>query len=149
MFINSNKKRISIDAPYVSKEGTRYLNLRDPSIRVKLGITEIPDPVRENEKFYYVQETDESPYIINTPKDIKTVKDHLLAQVKATAGSLLTQTDWKIVRAAEGVKEVDQVTLDYRKGIREASNSIEVEILNAVTLKDLEAVDLYQWPQEI
>lgn len=146
MFIDSNSKRISIDAPYVSEGGIRYQNLRDPSLREEFGITEIPDPYRENEKFYYVQDTEDAPYVINTPKDIETVKASMVSEVKATAGSLLAATDWKIVRAAEGVKSVDQETLDERQAIRDASNAIEADILAAETLSDLEAVDMNQWP---
>lgn len=142
MFIDRNLKRINIDAPYECEHGNRYANLRDPAIRDEHGIVEIPDPERKNEKFYFVQETVDAPYVINTPKDVEGLKSFLISEVKSTAGSLLAATDWKIVRAAEGIKPIDDKTLADRAAIRSASDSFEEEITAATTIEDLEAIGL-------
>lgn len=146
MFIDSNLKRINIDAPYECEHGNRYANLRDPAIRGEHGIVEIPDPEKKNDKFYFVQETVDAPYVINTPKDVEGLKSSLISEVKDTAGSLLSATDWKIVRAAEGIKPVDADTLSKRAAIRSASDSIEEEITAATTIEDLEAIE-FAWPE--
>lgn len=148
MFIDINLKRINIDVPYVDEDGTKHLNLRDPALRESLGITEIEDPERKNEKFYYVQEEDFAPYISNTPKDTLAVQKQLIQEIKHTASSLLVKSDWKIIRASEGVAEVDDATLLYRQAVRAASNTMEAEVNACSTIEDLEALDLSQWPSE-
>lgn len=67
MYIRDGK-RINIYAPFVDEEGTKYVDLRSPELRAKFGIQEIPDPHRESTETHYVQEIDEAPYVINTPK---------------------------------------------------------------------------------
>lgn len=66
MFIR-NSKRFNIWASQIIND-VRYPHFRDPALRVQLGITEIADPVRESEETHYVQEIDDAPYVINTPK---------------------------------------------------------------------------------
>lgn len=73
MFIDKDLKRISIDVP-VNINGIVYPHLRDPSIREQLSIQEIPDPIRENDKYYYITEQDTFPYVINTPKNLDQIK---------------------------------------------------------------------------
>lgn len=77
----------------------------------------------------------------------KGLKSQMIAQVKATAGSLLAATDWKVVRASEGVKPVDADTLAARAAIRAASDKNEVAI-TACTSVDALAVLQITWPAE-
>jgi hypothetical protein len=57
------------------------------------------------------------------------LKSQYKAQTKATAGSMLQSTDWKIVKASEvSSYTVDQATLDFRASVRTASNTIEAAI---------------------
>lgn len=74
MFIDKNQKRVNLDAPYVDLHGNRHGNLRDQALRVELEITEIPDPQREDEFYYFVQEVDEDPYVVNTPKTLGLIR---------------------------------------------------------------------------
>src|SRR5690606_15457534 len=78
-----NGKRINIYAPYVDEEGTKYVDLRSPELRAKFGIQEIPDPKRESAETHYVQEIDEAPYIINTPKPPEMITEAENAKVAA------------------------------------------------------------------
>ena len=73
MFIR-NGKRFNIHAS-AEIDGVRYPNFTNPGIRAKLDITEIPDPVRESEETHYVQEIDDPPYVVNTPKPAAIVKE--------------------------------------------------------------------------
>lgn len=70
-------KRINIDAPYEDAEGNRYGNLRDPAVRAQVGVVEMVDPERKDERFYFVQEIDEAPYVINTPKSLGQFRGYL------------------------------------------------------------------------
>jgi len=74
-------------------------------------------------------------------RDIDQLKEGMLAQVKATASSLLTPSDWMVIRAADGGTAVDSATSDYRAAVRTASNTKEDEI-NALT--DIASVIAYE-----
>lgn len=83
MFIDSNGVRTSVDLQ-VTIDGITYLNLRDPKLQEKFGITEIPDPVRGDEKYYFVNEIDTTPYIVNTPKSVDQVRQLKASEVSAS-----------------------------------------------------------------
>jgi len=75
------------------------------------------------------------------------LKTQWITQIKATANSMLSATDWKVVRAAEGVKAVDQDTLDSRAAIRAYSDTLEANIQAAATMEAFIAVVTnQQWP---
>ena len=93
------------------------------------------------------------------------LKSQYKAQTKATAGSRLAPTDWKVVKASEvSSYTVDQATLDYRASIRTASNTIETAIDGAADLTAFMALfdtpvdsdgnptgnaPIHNWPDEI
>jgi hypothetical protein len=58
------------------------------------------------------------------------VKSVLKAQEKATAGSLLAQYDWYVVRKAETSKAIPTAIKTYRTAIRTACATRETEIDN-------------------
>lgn len=66
MFIR-NSLRFNI---YASKtiDGVTYPHFQNADLRAQVGITEIPDPVRESTETHYVREIDAAPYVINEPK---------------------------------------------------------------------------------
>lgn len=75
-----------------------------------IGLVEIIYGTRSDERFYWV--TQQEPVYnagakrveINftaTPKDLAQLKTQWIAQTKATANSLLAQTDWMVIRKAE------------------------------------------------
>ncbi|MFM7859031.1 MAG: hypothetical protein ACKO96_45690, partial [Flammeovirgaceae bacterium] len=70
--------------------------------RKELGITEVPDPVRPDDRFYNVSSTLNSSFQYDaTPKDIAELKASFIAQMKSTAHSLLAPTDWLVIRQIE------------------------------------------------
>ncbi len=115
-----------------------WIRLASPEERAAIGITEVADPVRADDRFYWDGD-------INNPKDIDGLKTMLIAQVKATAGSLLAATDWKVVRAAEGVKAVDAETLTERAAIRTASDTNEAAITACTSVTQLASLNM-TWP---
>lgn len=115
-----------------------WIRLASPEERAAIGITEVADPVRADDRFYWDGD-------INNPKDIDGLKTMLIAQVKATAGSLLAATDWKVVRAAEGVKAVDAETLTERAAIRTASDTNEAAITACTSVTQLASLNM-AWP---
>ena len=129
--------------PFKDAEGNQYpanwLNLSTAEEKAAIGITEVPDPVRADDRFYWDGD-------VNNPKDIDQVKSMLITQVKTAAGSMLAQSDWKVIRASEGIKPVDAETLAWRESIRTASNNNETAI-NACTTVDELAVLQLPFPQ--
>jgi hypothetical protein len=77
----------------------------------------------------------------STPRDVADLKKNMKALVKALAASKLAETDWMVVRAAEGGTAVPEAVTAYRVAVREASNTKEAEI---EALADLDAVKAYE-----
>lgn len=68
MFIK-NGLRFNIYTPYTDPEtGEKGINMTIPENRARFHIIEIEDPIRESDETHYVQELNEPPYLINTPK---------------------------------------------------------------------------------
>lgn len=173
MFILDNKP-VSIDAPYTAPDGTRYPNLRDPEIRAALGVVEVAEPESWDQRFYwgvgnpkllddrpefkedgtplYVQVYDPATEsMVDTAEQVVTkgLKSQWIAQVKDTAGKMLAATDWKVVRAAEGIKPADQATLDFRAAIRAHSDALETAIQGCTSVEQLiDVVSNQDWPKE-
>lgn len=139
-----NGKALAIDTPF-EYEGVRYpanwLRLSSAGERATLGITEVAVDPRPNDQFYWVTDNGDGTYIA-TPKDLDVLKADMVGQVKTTAGTLLAASDWKVVRASEGVKPVDDATLTARAGIRQRSDEHEAAITACTTVEELAALQL-------
>lgn len=75
MFILNNR-RINIYASHTTAQGVTYANLTDPTVRAKVGVTEIPDPTPPadySDEIYYRTEQDTAPYVIFTRKSDEEV----------------------------------------------------------------------------
>ena len=141
-----NGSPISIDNE-ITINGVRYPHLRDPALREQLGIVEVADEPWYDQRFYWgvdnpkqLDDKTETPEGATEPVTTKGLKSEWIAQVKATAGSLLAQSDWKVTRAAEGIKPVDADTLARRAAIRAYSDSLEAQIKACTTVEALIAV---------
>ena len=170
-----NDKPLPLDTPF-THNGIQYpanwLRLSSAAEKAAVGITEVADPVPHDGRFYWAPgvpkalddvlatKEDGSPLMVqvydaatqsmvDTDKQVVQVglKSQMIAQVKATAGSLLATTDWKVTRAAEGVKAVDADTLAARAAIRAASDANEAAIKACTTVEALAALQM-NWPQE-
>lgn len=140
MFLLDNKP-LALDVPFTHAEiqyPANWLRLASIHERAAIGITEVPDAPVYDDRFYW------SP---GNPKDLDQLKAQFVGQVKSIAGSLLAPTDWKVTRAAEGVKAVDAETLAARAAIREASDANEAAVLACSSVDELAAVQ-FTWPQE-
>ena len=133
-----NGAPLPVDVPFTANEiqyPANWLRLSTAEEKAAIGITEVPDPVRADDRFYWNGD-------INTPKDIDQVKSMLISQVKTTAGTILAQSDWKVIRAAEGVKPTDADTLAFRESVRLASNNNEAAINACTTVDELAVLQL-------
>jgi len=138
MFMLDNHP-VSVDCAFTHNNiqyPANWLRLASPAERAAIGITEVADPERYDDRFYWAP---------GNPKDLDQLKTQMVGQVKSIAGSLLAPTDWKIVRAAEGVKACDQETLDSRAAIRAASDTNEAAISACATVDELSSIE-FTWP---
>ena len=128
MFILDGKP-LSPDVAF-THDGIQYpanwLRLSSPEEREVIGITEEPDPIPVDQRFYWDT---------GIPKDHAQLLEQWVGQIKQTAGSLLSQTDWYITRASETGVTAPQSVLDRRAEIRTLSNDKEA-FLEATTTTD-------------
>jgi hypothetical protein len=132
MFI-LNGQPLSPDVAF-THDGIQYpnnwLRLASPEERAAIGITEEPDAPVYDQRFYW------GP---NLPKDHAQLVEQWVGQVKQTAGSLLSQTDWYITRASETGVAAPQSVLDRRADIRQRSNDKEALLVATTTTDELAA----------
>ncbi len=171
-----NSKPLGLDVPFEHNEisyPANWLRLASPAERAAIGITEVADPQPYDDRFYWGpgnpklledrEESDEQgnplyvkvlgtvdgkPAMVDSTERLVTkgLKSQWIAQVKATAASLLAPSDWKVTRAAAGVKAVDADTLAARAAIRAASDANETAIKACTTVEQLAALQL-NWPK--
>lgn len=173
MAFQYNGSTISIDRPFTGPDGTKYANLRNPAIREALGVTEVADPPYFDQRFYWGvdnskllgdrEEVDENgdPMWVqeynpltemmqntNVRLVTKGLKSQWIAQVKDTAGKMLAQTDWMVIRKAERAVDVPAETQTYRAAIITEADRLEAAIAACANVEALIAVVGSQaWPK--
>jgi hypothetical protein len=139
-----NGNTLPVGVPFKDAEGNQYpanwLNLSTLEEKTAIGITEVADPVRADDRFYWDGD-------LTNPKDIDQVKAMLVSQSKTIAGSLLAQTDWKIIRSAETNVPASAEVLAERAAIRTASNDNETAINSCTSVDELAVLQL-SFPQK-
>ena len=142
-----NGKAIRAGRGWTDSSGNQYpsnwLGLTTDAEKTAAGLVWEDDPAPFDNRFYWsagvaralddVNEVDDDGNAVLDENGNQVVtlglKSQYKAQTKATAGSMLQSTDWKIVKASEvSSYTVDQATLDYRASVRTASNTIEAAI---------------------
>ena len=138
-----DQRILPLDTPF-EHGGIQYpanwLRLASWEEKQAMGITEVPDPVRADDRFYWDGD-------INNPKDVEMIRSMLINQITQTAYTMLLPTDWQIVRRAETGTACDQSVLDKRVAIRTAHSSNLVAINAAADTPALAALQ-FTWPTE-
>ena len=159
-----NEQFISIDRKYTTADGVTYPHLRSAEVRHQLGVEEVPDAERKDERFYMHSENADGSFTI-TPKDLEDgetytdlrgverrvlgLKSQWIAQVKDTAGKMLAQTDWMIIRRDDRGVEVPQDIANKRTAILEETDRLEAAIASADSVEALiTVVSSQQWPTD-
>jgi len=137
MFITNDGQKLLIDRPFRHNGMSfprNWLRLTSPDTRAAHGITEVPSTPSSNynQKFFW------SP---NNPKDHTQLVENWVSKVKTTAGSMLAQTDWMIVRSSDpsSGKVVPVEVTAARQLIRDKSDEKEAAILATETTEELAA----------
>jgi hypothetical protein len=156
MFI-LNGKPISPDSAFTTPDGTQYpsnfLRLSSPQEREAIGITEVPDEIPHDQRYFWGYDSDGNliPKQLEdetvTPEEGESytqtgLKTQHIRQTKETANTLLAPTDWYIVRNFERNIEVPVGIASYRAAVIVVSNTRE-ELISAVTTVE-ELKSLYE-----
>ena len=138
MFILDGKP-LSPDRAFTTSDGRQFpanwLRLATPAQRAAIGITEQPDAPVYDQRFYWGYDNDGKLI----PKDHGELVDQWVAQVKTTAGTLLTPTDWYIVRGGETGQDAPQSVVDRRASIRYLSGCKEGVLASTASTEELAA----------
>jgi len=128
--------------------GSNWLNLSTEEEKLAIGITWVADPIPVDTRFYWDT---------NLPKALedkleedgsttKGLKSQFIAQVKDTAGKLLAQTDWYIIRKAERNVDVPADVATKRANIIAESDRLEAAITGVTTVEELiEVLNNQNW----
>ena len=153
--------------------GAGWLNQATEEQKIAIGITWVVDPVRADDRFYWdgdinnpkaledkleVKEDGTPLYkqvydkatesMVDTTEQVVTkgLKSNFIAQVKDTAGKLLAQTDWYVVRKAERNVDIPANIVTKRATIVTEADRLETAIGNVTTVEALiEVLNVQNW----
>jgi hypothetical protein len=149
-----------------------FLRLSTEEEKSALGITWEADPVRASDVFYWdgninnpkeledKEEVDENgnpmyvkvldktdpqnPVMVDSTERLVTkgLKSNFIAQIKNTAGTILAQTDWMVIRKAERNVDIPTSVATYRASVVTKATELEASISAVTTVEQLIALDL-------
>ena len=128
-----DNKPLSYDRAFTHNDiqyPANWLRLASLEEKKAIGITEVADDPWYDQRFYWG---------VDNPKDHAPLVNQWAGQVKETAGSMLSLTDWYVTRNAETSTSIPQDVLDRRAEIREYSNIKEAAIKATTTTEELAA----------
>ena len=87
---------------------------------------------------------DGKPAMVDSTERLVTkgLKSNFIAQVKTTAGSILAQTDWMVIRKAERNVDIPSSVATYRASVVAKATELETAIAAVTTVEQLIALDL-------
>jgi len=114
---------LAVDTPFTTPNGTQYpanwLRLSTLEEKEAIGITEVPDPTPYDQRFYWGYDAEGNLI----PKDHAQLVEQWTAATRTTAGSLLTPTDWTVIREADNGVAMDPAIKTWREEIRLAAGT--------------------------
>jgi hypothetical protein len=148
-----------------------FLRLSTEEEKSALGITWEADPVRASDVFYWdgninnpkaledKEEVDQDgnpmyvkvlglvdgkPAMVDSTERLVTkgLKSNFIAQIKTTAGSILAQTDWMVIRKAERDVDLPTTIANYRASIVTKADQLEAKIKAVKSVEELASIDL-------
>ena len=105
----------------------------------ELGFSQVIPQARPDDRFYISHMNADGSYN-STPRDLDQLKLNFIMQQKNTAKQILSESDWYVVREAEGGDGVPADFRDYRISVRVAASARCAEIFAAATVEALEAL---------
>ena len=92
---------------------------------------------------------DGKPAMVDSTERLVTkgLKSNFISQVKTTAGSILAQTDWMVIRKAERNVDIPSSVATYRASVVAKADELETAISAVTTVEQLIALDM-SFPSE-
>jgi hypothetical protein len=153
-----------------------WIRLATEADKSAIGLVWEADAVRADDRFYWdgninnpkaledKEESDEAgnpmyvkvlgtvdgkPAMVDSTERLVTkgLKSNFISQVKTTAGSILAQTDWMVIRKAERNVDIPASVATYRASVVTKATELEASIAAVTTVEQLIALDL-SFPSE-
>jgi hypothetical protein len=145
MFILDGRP-LSPDVPFEHNQisyPANWLRLASPEERAAIGITEEPDPVPVDQRFWWDT---------GIPKDHAQLVEQWTQQTRHTANTLLQPSDWIIIREADNGSPADPLIKTWRQDIRLATGTKVDAIAATADTAELAAyitgADYPVWPAD-
>jgi len=160
---------LQMDVPFSVGDkhySSNFLRTSSAQEKIEAGVWEIIEGQRPDDRFYWVSgpayrvveanSTVEASYS-RTAKQLEDVteneittkglKSQFVSQVKNTAHSLLTPTDWAVLRQLlKGIGMSAHIE-NFRNAVIDASNQFETQINACTTVEELAALQ-FNWPNQ-
>jgi hypothetical protein len=137
--LNGSPLQIDVAFTYNGvKYPANWLRLASAEEKAAAGITEVADPVRYDDRFYWDA---------GLPKDLDDLKTEWNRRVDDMAYTMLLPSDWMVVRKQEVGTEIPADWATYRAAVRSAAAANKTA-LNAATDIDgfVSVATTMQWP---
>ena len=135
-----NGKPLQEGVQFKDAKGTTYpanwLNQSTEEEKAAIGVVWVADPVKLDDRFYW-NGNPTSPKALEDKEETdsegnksvtKGLKSNFIAQVKDTAGKLLAQTDWYVIRKAERNIDIPSKVVTERAKIVAEAERLEAAI---------------------
>jgi len=148
-----------------------WIRLASEEDKEAIGLVWEADPVRADDRYYWngdinnpkaLEDKEESdqdgnplyvkvlgvvdgkPAMVDSDKRLVTkgLKSNFIAQIKTTAGTILAQTDWMVIRKAERNVDIPSSVATYRASVVAKATELETTIESVTTVEQLIALDL-------
>lgn len=141
MFLLGNQV-LNVDQAFTGMDGTQYpanwLRLTSLEEKSAIGIIEVVDNEPYDDRFYWG---------IGNPKDLTQLKKEWAEKVNQMAYSLLADTDWYVVRKAEGGADIPSDVSAFRAAVRSAANANQAALNLATDFdKFVQTTNSLVWP---
>ena len=87
---------------------------------------------------------DGKPAMVDSTERLVTkgLKSNFISQIKYTAGTILAQTDWMVIRKAERNVDIPTAVATYRASVVTKATELEASITAVTTVEQLIALDM-------
>jgi hypothetical protein len=147
-----NGKHLPEGVGFRDANGTQYsanwLNLSTEEEKLAIGITWVAEPAPIDTRFYW--DTDLPKALEDKLEEdgstTKGLKSQFIAQIKDTAGKLLANTDWYVIRKIERNVDIPSEIALKRTQIVTEANRLEADIKASTTVEGLiEVLNAQNW----
>ena len=145
-------KTIQLDTPFTHNDiqyPANWIRLASEEDKSAIGLVWEADAVRADDRFYWDGNISNPKALEDVTETVegkeyttKGLKSNFIAQIKTTAGSILAQTDWMVIRKAERNVDIPSSVATYRASVVAKATELEAAISAVATVEQLIALDL-------